>query len=66
MSTLFDNIYQDEQISAARSKPDLPVEVLEHIRRAKLLEALSLPKLTTLQEIELDQGLGPLESDWRL
>ena len=46
--------------------PALPVEVLEHIQRAKLLAAHFLPKLTTLQEIELDQGLRPLENDWRL
>ena len=57
MSTLFDNIYQDERIAAARAKPVLPVEVLEHIQRAKLLVSRFLPKLTTLQEIGLDQGL---------
>ena len=44
----------------------LPVEVLEHIQRAKLLAAHFLPKLSTLQGIELDQGPRPLESGWRL
>ena len=66
MSTLFDNIYQDQRIIAAISKPNSPIEVPERIQSANLVELRSLPKLTTLQEIELDQGLRPLESGWRL